>query len=119
MGNPHKLAVWHRARELSVNMHVEVRRFPRAGAPGLKGQLQRAADGIPTNIAEGAGRPTDAEFARFLDIAIGSANECETHLLLASRLSFLAVHRAEELLDELRQIRMMMYGLLRRLRPPE
>lgn len=71
------------------------------------------------NIAEGAGRSSDAEFARFLDIAVGSANESETQLLLAQALSLIASHRADELLDELRQVRMMMCGLLRRLRPED
>lgn len=58
--------------------------FPREEKYGLVSQINRSAVSIPTNIAEGVGRATDADFARFLDMAYGSSFELETLLLLST-----------------------------------
>ena len=115
MGNPSTLVVWHRANAFSVAVHRAARRFPSRGAPGLRAQLLRAAASIPANIAEGAGHETDTQFAHFLTIAIGSANEAETHLALAHGLNFLPDAQFQNLTEELRSIRRMLYGLKKHL----
>lgn len=56
---------------------------------GLGDQLQRASVSIPSNIAEGAGRSSDAEFAHFLDNALGSAYEVETQLQIAKNVKYI------------------------------
>ncbi len=84
-------------------------------APGLRSQLLRAAASIPANIAEGAGQHSDARFAHFLSIAIGSANEVETHLRLARGLEMFDEATWRALDDELREVRRMLFGLRRRL----
>jgi four helix bundle protein len=111
MSNHHKLVVGQRANALSIAVHRAVRTVPRGAAPGLKPQLLRAVGSIAANIAEGAGRGTKAEFAQFVSIAIGSANETETHLILALGLELLSVEVTARLLDELDQIRRMLFGL--------
>ena len=55
---------------------------------GLCDQLQRAAVSISSNIAEGAARSTDADFAHFLDFALGSAFEVETQLKIAKNVGY-------------------------------
>ncbi|MEO7773957.1 MAG: four helix bundle protein [Steroidobacteraceae bacterium] len=119
MGDFHNLEVWRRSSDFSIALHLAARNFSRCGAPGLKAQVLRAVGSIPSNIAEGARKGSDREFARFVCIAIGSANECENHLLLARGLACLPDAQLAALLAELEAIRKMLFGLLRRLRGSE
>ena len=115
--NPNNLVVLTRARTFAVDLHRAVERRERLigrASPGLRNQMLRASMSIPLNIAEGAGKETRAEFAHFLGHAIGSANEVEQQMLLAQSLR-LFEHELDPLLDECREIRMMLYGLRKRL----
>jgi four helix bundle protein len=111
MANHEKLVVLHRANALSLAVHRSARTFRRGAAPGLKAQLLNAVESIPANITEGAGRGTRVEFAHFVSVAIGSANETETHLMLAMGLEMVPTEKAALLLDEVDQIRRMLFGL--------
>ena len=115
MPNHSTLVVWHRANAFSVAVHRAAQEFPARGAPGLKAQLLRSVGSISANIAEGAGHETNAQFAHFVTIAIGSANEAEAHLTLAQGLELLTASTGESLQDELRQIRRMLFGLRKHL----
>lgn len=84
-------------------------------APALRSQLLRAAASIPANVAEGAGQNSDARFANFLSIAIGSANELESHLALAVGLGLLEQRTHDELVAQLSEVRRMLSGLRTRL----
>ena len=110
MGNHNNLAVWKRSHQLSIELHLEARKFSSTGAPGLKSQLLRSVAAIPANIAEGCGQHSDAQLARFLSIAIGSANEVENHLMLAHGIGLIPTERYNSLRDELREVRKMLYG---------
>ena len=76
--------------------------------------MRRAAVSIPSNIAEGAARGSNKDFARFLYIALGSAAELETQLLVAKNLGYLNDIAAIE--AELAAIRRMAVGLVKSLR---
>ena len=115
MGNYRDLIVWRRASDLAIRIHRATRRFPRQGAPGLSAQLHRAVASIAANIAEGAGQQSDAQFVRFVNIAIGSANECASHLHLACSIGFVTPEEGAALLDEIVQIRRMLFGLRKHL----
>lgn len=78
-----KMQAWQRAHALEIAVHRLVRPFSRRGHSHLRSQLTRAVEGIGANIAEGCGATSKPEFARFLDIAVKSANETEHHLLCA------------------------------------
>jgi four helix bundle protein len=75
--------VWHEAVALGAAVHDFAATLPVTRCPGLAGQLRRAAAGVGACIAEGASRPGGREFARFLQMAIGSCGEVEHHLRYA------------------------------------
>ena len=81
--------------------------------PGLRNQAVRAVNSVSANLAEGCARPSRAEFLRFVGIAIGSANELEAHLGLASRTSILSAEIHANLSDRLDLVRRMLISLMR------
>lgn len=87
---PHeKLEVWNKAIDFVVTVYQETESFPKEERFGLTSQIRRAAVSIPANIAEGAARQSDKEFAYFLSNAQGSSSELETEFLIAYRLGYL------------------------------
>lgn len=92
-----KLDAFKRADEFVVRIYSATIDFPRAERYGLTSQIRRAAVSMPTNIVEGCARESDRGFARFLEIAFGSARETIYLVDLASRLQMLDPTRAKEL----------------------
>ncbi len=115
----HKLKVWEKAHLLTLAVYTATRRFPKEELFGLTAQARRAIASIPGNIAEACGRNGAKEFARFLDIAAGSASELEYHLLLARDLGLLADSEHARLAGETRQVKQMLTVLLQRVRTPD
>jgi four helix bundle protein len=76
------LKVWTKAHQLTLVLYQRTRFFPKDEIYGLTSQIRRACSSIGANIAEGCGRRSDPEMRRFVQIARGSANELEYHLLL-------------------------------------
>jgi four helix bundle protein len=116
VGDFRKLEVWERAHRLTLDIYEATRPFPKDELFGLTNQLRRAASSIPANIAEGCGRNGDAELARFLTIAMGSANELDDHLLLARDLGHLPQSRHEYLSYETQGVSKMLASFINRLR---
>jgi four helix bundle protein len=91
------LVVWAKAHQFTLAVYQHTRTFPKEEMYGLTSQLRRSSASIGANIAEGCGRRSDAEMKRFLQIARGSANEVEYHLLLARDLQYLAAEEFNDL----------------------
>ena len=85
MRNFKDLAIWKRSFELVDTVYEISKNLPNDEKFGLTSQIRRSAVSIPSNISEASGRKTDKEFARFLEIALGSAFELETQLLIVHR----------------------------------
>lgn len=83
---------------------------------GLCDQLQRAAVSISSNIAEGAAKPSDVEFAHFLDTSLGSAFEVETQLLISKNVGYISPDIYDSLLTDLNEIERQINGLITSLR---
>jgi four helix bundle protein len=111
-----KLRVWHAAHAFAVDTERVCGRAPR-GRATLILQLRRASASIAANFAEGSGQPSPAQFARFLGIAIGSANEVNNHLLLARDTHALPHEACEELLSRCNSTRRMLIALHQRICP--
>ena len=110
------LEVWQLAHHLRVRVYDLVTAFPREELYGLRSQVTRAAGAIAANIAEGCGRNGDKEFARFLDIAMGSATELECHLLCAKDRGFTSQDALVPFLAELDRLQKMIAALIRTVR---
>jgi four helix bundle protein len=117
VGDYRKLKVWERAHRLTLDVYHATRLFPRDETYGLTSQLRRGASSIPANIAEGCGRNGDAELARFLEIAMGSARERDYHLLLARDLGLLDPSTDEHLAGEAQGVARMLATFIDKLRP--
>ena len=101
------LKIWQKAHELALGVYAATGDFPREETYGLTSQLRRAATSVPANIAEGCGRHTAADFARFLHLASGSASELEYQLLLAHDLRFMAADRYQRLHEQVTEVKRM------------
>lgn len=119
MGDFRKLQVWERSHRLTLEVYRITASFPRSEQYALTSQIRRSAASVPANIAEGCGRNGDAELARFLDIAMGSANEVDYHLQLACDLGLLDPTEHRRLPQEVQEINNMLAALTLRLRRPK
>lgn len=108
--------MWEKAHALAVGVQALTATIPRSGNTGLIDQLRRAALSVPANIAEGAGKSTGLEFARFLQIAYGSTNELDYHLQFAADTGLIpqSVYSARH--AQLIEVRKMLVGLMKRAR---
>ncbi len=112
-----KLKAWKTAHRFVLQIYRESRAFPSDERFGITSQIRRSAASIPANIAEGAGRATGPDFARFVDFALGSANETEYHLILAHDLGYIPEDTYRSLMAQLREIRKMTTSLHQKLKP--
>lgn len=110
------LIVWKKAHALALNVYAATRAFPESERYGLLSQSRRAAVSVPVNIAEGCCRDGDREFARFLQVAAGSASELEYEILLSHDLGLLAGPTYQRLADDVGEVKRMLTALIRRLR---
>ena len=113
----HDLLVWQKAHAATLEVYGLTKAFPVDERYRLTDQLCRAAASVPTNIAEGKGRGSLAEFRQFLIIARGSIEETRYLLLLAKDLGLLAPQAHEQLAAKYAEISKMTNGLLRSLKP--
>ncbi len=111
-----KLEVWQIAHQLTLDVYSATKEFPADERFSLTSQIRRACSSIGANLAEGCGRGSDTDFARFVQIAMGSACELECHLILGKDLSYLDVKLHQQLETETQRVKKMLASLLRTLR---
>jgi four helix bundle protein len=98
-----------------VEVYAATVDFPKEELYGLRSQIRRSCVSVPANIAEGCGRGSDADFARFLHVSAGSANELQYHLLLARDLGFLERSKRAKLDAQVDEVKRMLATLTRKL----
>ncbi|OYV88277.1 MAG: four helix bundle protein [Ignavibacteriae bacterium 37-53-5] len=101
---------------MTLDIYRATASFPKEETYGITSQLRKAASSVPANIAEGCGRNSEAEFARFMQIAAGSASEVEYHLLLAHDLNFIEPISYTQLDSDVNEVKKMLNVFLQRLR---
>jgi four helix bundle protein len=112
-----QLKVWHKAHQLTLAIYKATKRFPKEEIYGLTSQMRRSSTSIATNIAEGCGRNSDADFCRFLVVALGSGSELEYQLLLCRDLGYLNENEHDALLAQLTEVKKMLNGFIHKLSP--
>jgi four helix bundle protein len=115
MKNFRDLQVWQKAHTLTLEIYECSVAWPDTERFGLTSQLRRSAASVPSNIAEGCGRGSDADLRRFLQIAMGSASETEYHILLAHDLGFLSTPSNERLTNQIQEIKRMLAAFIGKL----
>jgi four helix bundle protein len=116
MRNYRDLQVWEKAHTLTFAVYKGTQHFPSEERFGLTSQIRRSCSSIPANLAEGCGRRSDGEMARFVQIAMGSGAELSYHLLLSRDLGLLATADYTRLDSELSAVMRMLSSLSQRLR---
>lgn len=112
-----QFTVWTKAHHLALSIYEDTNGFPRTEVFGLTNQIRRAAYSIPTNIAEGCGRNVDGDFARFLEIAMGSASETEYLILLSHDLGMMKDSLYKENLSSVVEVKNLLYALIKKVKP--
>jgi four helix bundle protein len=111
-----QLQVWQKAHKLTLEVYRATTSFPREETYGLTSQIRRSASSIPTNIAEGCGRISEAELARFMEISMGSASEAEYQLLLAHDLGYFDEPTYQQLNNPVLEVKRMLAPFIKRLK---
>ncbi len=118
MRNYKDLRVWEEAHRLTLSVYKVTQAFPKEERFGLTSQIRRASASIAANLAEGCGRRSDGEMARYVQIAMGSGAELSYHLLLARDLGFVEAAEHAELNANLERVLRMLSALSAKVRNP-
>lgn len=110
--------VWKEAVDYATFVYQVTGKMPWFEKKGLCDQLQRAAVSISSNIAEGAARFSNADFAHFLDFALGSAFEVETQLTIAKNVGYMNEIQYQELITKIASIERQLNALISSIRKP-
>ncbi len=116
MHNFKELRIWQRSRQMVKEVYQLTASFPKSEQYGLISQINRSAISVISNIAEGAGRSSNIDFNRFLDIAVGSAFELESQLIVSVDLGFLNEESIKDIIIELNEIEKMIRGFQKNLK---
>lgn len=112
----HDMKVWQKAHQIALDVYRATVNFPKGELYGLTNQIRRAAVSVAANIAEGRGRGSDADFARFMQMSMGSSNELEYELLLARDLGYINVEQHQVLEKDILEVKQMLAAFLKKLR---
>jgi len=115
MHNFRKLSIWIKSMSLVTKVYELTNTFPSHERFGLMSQMQRAAVSVPTNIAEGSAKTSNKDFARFLEISVGSLLELETELAIALNLKYIDSMIFENIQNEIIELQKMITGFKNKL----
>ena len=115
MHNFKKLDIWTKSMDLASEIYLLTNSFPSIERFGLISQMQRSAVSIPSNIAEGSAKSSNKDFARFLEMSIGSSYELETELTIASKLNYMELDVFVLLQNKIVEIQKMIIGFKNKL----
>lgn len=110
-----KYDIWIDAMAITDKVYIALEVFPANEKFSLISQITRSAISIPSNIAEGAGRRSEKDFARFLEFSLGSSYELETQLIIAFRRAYISKENQVQIIDELISLQKRISGLIKKI----
>jgi four helix bundle protein len=113
--NFRKLEVWKESITLTSEIFKTTKHFPPEEKFGIISQMNRCSVSVPSNIAEGTAKKSDKHFVTFLEIALGSAFELETLLIISNNVGYLDNENFEKLLSKDHYVQNMIYNLIEKL----
>ncbi len=116
MKNFEELRIWQKGIDIAANCYKLTSTFPSHEKFSLVSQINRAAVSIAANIAEGSSRSSEKDYARFIEIALGSTYELETHLVIARTLNMGDQQLLNKMLDEIQEEQKMLTGFINKLK---
>lgn len=116
MQNYKDLKVWSIAHQFTLSVYTITKSFPKEEMFGLVSQLRRAAASIGANIAEGCGRGSQNDLARFLQIALGSSSESEYLLVSANDFGYIKPEEYDGLYKQINEVKAMLISLIQKIR---
>ncbi len=116
MQNYKDLKVWEKSHHFTLKIYESTKKFPKDELYALTSQLRRASSSIPANIAEGCGKMTKQDFAKYLNIALGSSNESEYFIILSKDLNYLSQEDFDILSSLINEIKGMLIALINKVR---
>lgn len=111
MRNFKKYDIWIDAMVVVDKIYDAIDEFPKNERYSLTSQISRAAVSIPSNIAEGCGRNSGKDFARFLEFSLGSAYELETQLIIAEKRKYIKKCESDTIIEQLISLQKRISGL--------
>lgn len=117
MFNFEKLDVWQKSIVLGDVVYSQTRNFPAEERFGLTNQMRRAAVSVSSNIAEGSSRMSQADFARFIEIATGSVFELTSQAFVAKKQGLLLEEQFHAIYQGAEELSRMLSGLRKSLSP--
>lgn len=117
MHNFRKMDIWNDSMELVKTIYRICKTFPTDELYGLTSQMQRAAVSVPSNIAEGSGKGSNKDFARFLSISLGSLYELETQVLIAAQLGYYPMETADEICMKIQSLQKRIFNFKQKIEP--
>ncbi|HEY5462174.1 MAG TPA: four helix bundle protein [Hanamia sp.] len=115
MRNFLNLEIWKRSHQLTLKIYKATKNFPKEELFGLTSQMRRSSSSVPTNIAEGCGRNSNAQLANFLQIGTGSCSELQYQIILSKDLSYITEDVFNDLHSDVIDIRKMIFGYCEKL----
>jgi len=109
------LIIWQKGMDISEKCYYLTQSFPKEELYGMVQQVRRSSASIPANIAEGYGRRSPGDYARFLNIAQGSINELQTHLILCQRVGLCKENDIINIISLLQEETRMISSLIKKL----
>lgn len=111
------LEIWQRSLALATEVYKVTSSYPKEEKFALVSQIRRSVISVSSNIAEGAGRNTNAQYLFFINTAYGSLCELESQIILSQNLNYIKDEGADTILDEIEQLQKMIYTFSKRLKP--
>jgi four helix bundle protein len=106
-----KLIAWQKSRELTLEIYKITKEFPKEEQFGIISQMRRCAISVASNLAEGSGRNSMKDKARFSEISFGSCLELLNQIILSYDFEYLSENKYIEIREKISEVTLLIDGL--------